>query len=168
MKHKTLGKALDKSSSAIEWTFKKLILPTFLLFLVCAYTLGFMRQGLGLAQAASPLTFGSKLCTMKVAMPSITPAYDVHKVCKAIAWSESTGCRNAVNNNCHGLMYWDSSGVRHLRKFKSTAESFRECERVWTKFYGALPTKENGLSIKYNGADHDDQWLKNFYVAYTR
>jgi hypothetical protein len=60
----------------------------------------------------------------------------------------------------------DGVTVRYPRYFKSHAESFAECERIWSKFYGALP--DWNLAHKWTGGDQTQNWLNNFYSAYNK
>lgn len=99
--------------------------------------------------------------------------YDVKKVCKAIAFSETGNCTDGTalkRKNCHGIMrFWidkDGNRQRAPAYFDSHEESFKTCESIWSKSYGSLPNYK--LAHKWSGGDNVDSWLKNFYIAYRK
>lgn len=62
-------------------------------------------------------------------------------------------------------MTWDKNGNRSPKYYKSKADSFRDCERIWSKFYGRVP--DYSLAKKWTGADNTPSWLANFNAAYS-
>ena len=127
----------------------------------------------GIVHAQNTFTFGSRLNKADLSYipfanaSSESPTGNVSKICKAVAWAESTGCKNAVNNNCHGVMYWSKDGVRHLKSYPSTADSFKDCERIWSAYYKSL-VPNVAIATRWTGNDKPTEWLHNFNVAYNR
>lgn len=102
-------------------------------------------------------------------------AYDVVKVCKAIAVAETSNCTDGTalkRNNCHGIMQWDKAGNRSPKYFQTKADSFRDCERIWSKSYGGMPHQikpgtSRTMADVWTGSDDTDTWLANFTAAYS-
>jgi hypothetical protein len=104
----------------------------------------------------------------KLAHELTSPKYDVSKVCKAIAVTETSNCSDGTakkRNNCHGIMQWDAKGNRSPKYYSSKEFSFRDCERIWSKFYGKVP--DYSLAKKWTGNDSTTTWLTNFNAAYS-
>lgn len=93
-------------------------------------------------------------------------AFDVSKLCRAIAEHETHNCRDGGNsvavNNCHGFRV-----AGKFLPFKSKADSYSKCEALWMKAYsGGLPTLADAK--KWSGNDRAQTWQKNvthFYYA---
>ena len=162
---------------------EKVLLPRLIHFLeVCAFIYLILFLFRVPASADSSLSFGSKLsqATLSPVFLSDAPtalkiasasSVDVARVCNAIAFSESTGCKNVRAsgdgvNNCWGIMRWDSAGNRHLKSYASIEEGQKDCESVWGKGYGVLP--DASVARKWTGNDKPDEWLNNFWIAYNR
>ncbi len=90
-------------------------------------------------------------------------SYDVSKVCRAIANHETHSCQDKTNftavNNCTGIK---SNGKPQA--YKTQAASYRDCEYVWSNFYGRLP--DMALAQKWSGNDRAETWLNNVISYY--
>lgn len=99
------------------------------------------------------------------------PAYDVVKVCQAIACSETSCGKDGTarsRNNHHGIMkFWIENGERKrtAKYYKRPEESYRDCERIWNTYYKRLPDLE--LAIRWTGNDNAETWLSNFWITYN-
>lgn len=85
-------------------------------------------------------------------------SFSVQKLCKAIALHETGGCTakvgSALVNNCHGI-----KGKKGFARYKTKAQSYSECERIWTSYYQRFPDLK--LAKKWSGNDRAGSWLAN-------
>ena len=93
--------------------------------------------------------------------------YDVSLVCRAIGTAETGSCQNSVDaqaaKNCVGIMTWET-GERTLKKYETIQQSYEDCERIWTAYYGVLPRLSEAK--KWTGGDQSEAWLRHFYEKY--
>jgi len=61
-------------------------------------------------------------------------------------------------------MKWDSNGVRGFKTYNVTDDSFRDCERIWTAYYGKFPGIK--LASKWTGQDRAKEWLRTVNQVY--
>ena len=124
------------------------------------------------AQAQTPLSFSIPADQLKIDLKfpessSSSASYDIARVCRAISFSETSGCRDGTaegRRNCVGLMTWEH-GYREPKYYQTKADSLKDCERVWSTYYGQLPDLH--LATKWTGADNSAHWLQTFWVAYN-
>lgn len=94
------------------------------------------------------------------AQPEVS--YDVKKLCRAIAEQETHNCRDGGNsvavNNCHGI-----GGAGNFRKYATKADSYADCERLWTTNYGKFP--DLVLAKRWSGGS-GEMWLENVTSYY--
>lgn len=87
-------------------------------------------------------------------------AFDVGRLCRAIAEHETHNCRDGGNsvavNNCHGFRV-----AGKFLPFKSKADSYAKCEKLWMSgaYSGGLPTMKDAK--KWSGNDRAQTWQKN-------
>lgn len=100
------------------------------------------------------------------------PSYDLDKVAKAIAISETGDCKAGVGvslNNCHGLKYaaWLGCEKGHLNycKFSSPEESYIAFKKVWVRGYNRLP--DLAIAKRYSSEEAGPYWLEKFYKYYN-
>lgn len=96
---------------------------------------------------------------------SLQDGTDLDKLALAVAYAETSNCKNAQWNNCHGIMHWPN-GVREQRRYNSTDESFEEFKDIWKRIYGRYPDMR--LAIKYTGNDRPQTWLNNVNHYYNK
>jgi len=91
---------------------------------------------------------------------AVSTAFDVSRLCRAIAEHETHNCRDGGNsvavNNCHGFRV-----AGKFLPFKDKADSYAKCERLWMSgaYSGGLPTLADAK--KYSGNDRATTWQKN-------
>lgn len=87
-------------------------------------------------------------------------------VCEAISIAETSGCTRGsaiTHNNCFGIMTWET-GQREFKRYNTTEESFRDCERIWSAYYGGrIPTIEDAKV--WTGQDRYQNWY-NIVTSY--
>lgn len=86
---------------------------------------------------------------------------DLDKLARAVAFAESTSCKNAWKNNCHGIKsgytYPCKQKKGEMCQFSDTAESTRAFKVIWSKWYKTFPTRQQALV--WTGGDKTDIWL---------
>ena len=98
-------------------------------------------------------------------------SYDLDRLAYAVSVAETGNCTtgSAISkNNCFGIMQWDAQGNRSVKAYASHDDSFADFKRIWSSFYGAYPTHENGLAKKWTGNQGEATiWLQNVNAAYA-
>lgn len=99
-------------------------------------------------------------------------SYDLDRLAYAVSVAETGNCTtgSAISrNNCFGIMHWAEDGTPLGPKYyASHEESFADFKRIWSSFYGAYPTHENGLAKKWTGNQGEATiWLENVNAAYA-
>ena len=72
------------------------------------------------------------------------------------------------------MRFWIEDGKRYRepKYYATAAESYRDCERIWSDNYGGMPedikpgTDRTNVDV-WTGGDAMDSWLKNFWIAYN-
>jgi len=97
------------------------------------------------------------------------PTYDLDCLADAVAVAETSYCQagaGLTNNNCFGLMAWNSEGKRYLQSFSRNEESFDAFKLLWSTKYGVYPNLS--VANTYTGSDNAVTWLANVNTAYNR
>lgn len=96
---------------------------------------------------------------------------DLDKLAHAVAFAESTHCKNAYHNNCHGIKSgntypcpWTPKG--QMCKFKTQEESFRAFKVIWAKWYKTYPTNKQALT--WTGWDKTVTWQNHVSSYYNK
>ena len=62
-------------------------------------------------------------------------------------------------------MIWPN-GVRTLKKYNSTSESFQDFYELWKRKYKRFPTYED--AVKWTGNDRADNWIRIVTETYPK
>jgi len=90
---------------------------------------------------------------------------DLDKLARAVAIAETSNCKYAVVNNCHGIMTW-VGGERRLKRYASKADSFADFKLLWKRAYQRFPTKTE--AVRYTGNDNAARWLAIVTTSYHK
>jgi hypothetical protein len=65
------------------------------------------------------------------------------------------------------MRFWVENGERRRepKYYATPEESYKDCQRIWNKYYGRLP--DLALANKWTGGDSPENWLSNFWLVYN-
>jgi len=95
---------------------------------------------------------------------------DLDKLAWAVGMHETKYCTSPGSptankrNNCWGIMTWEK-GYRELKTYSTTDEGKEDFKRIWSSFYGGLPTYQDAK--RYSGEDKAEAWYYNVLWAYN-
>lgn len=98
-----------------------------------------------------------------------TKPLDLDKLARAVAFAESTSCKNAWMNNCHGIKsgntYKCKQKLGQMCQFKDRAESFTAFKVIWMRWYKTFPTYKQAHI--WTGGDKTEIWLNHVRTYYN-
>jgi len=154
---KSLGQSLKKEKEAIKREYPQLLVPV-LIFLTILILVLFGSQDL---TANQDITF-------KLDPPATYnwTILDIDKLATAVALQETKYCTSPNSptankrNSCWGVM-----GKNGLKAYKTKEDGEADFKRIWTKYYGGIPTFEQAK--RYSGNDKAEAWYYNVLFAYN-